>query len=230
MNAVLIPVRSMTGAKNRLAASLDESARTRLTLAMLADMICAARAAQFVDAVYVVSGDRSLLERAQGLGAQPLEETQRGHGPDPSRIRGGLNRAVFAAATALERRGVDRLLTIPGDVPLIAPAEVDDLFASATGADVVLAPAGTGTGTNGLLASPPAVVVPRFEGESLRAHVRACEDAGLSYAVRALAGFALDIDTADDLRTLAGSGADRESARVALELLDGADLRTMAGT
>jgi ATP-dependent DNA helicase RecG len=37
MNAVLIPVRSMTGAKNRLSAELDGAARTRLTLAMMAD-------------------------------------------------------------------------------------------------------------------------------------------------------------------------------------------------
>jgi 2-phospho-L-lactate guanylyltransferase (CobY/MobA/RfbA family) len=83
MNAVLIPVRSMTGAKNRLAADFDEDARTRLTLAMLADMVTAARSARTVDAVYVVSADAALLERARRMGARTLAETPHASTPDP---------------------------------------------------------------------------------------------------------------------------------------------------
>jgi hypothetical protein len=43
------------------------------------------------------------------------------------------------------------------------------------------------------------------------------------HAVRPTPGFALDIDTLDDLRVLARSRADRESARVATALLVAVD-------
>jgi 2-phospho-L-lactate guanylyltransferase len=224
MNAVLIPVRSMTGAKNRLAADFDDAARTRLTLAMLADMVAAARAARSVGGVYVVSADADLLERARRIGAEPLVETDCLTAAAPAldawNVRGGLNRGVFAAAQALEKRSVARLLTIPGDVPLVAAAEIDELFAAACSAPVVLVPSGTGTGTNGLLTSPPCAIAPRFEGESLAAHLRACEEGGLVHALLALPGFALDVDTIADLRVLAARGTPRESAVVATTLLE----------
>jgi len=237
MNAVLIPVRSMTGAKNRLAADFDEDARTRLTLAMLADMVTAARSARTVDAVYVVSADAALLERARRMGARTLAETPHASTPDPrqptireveraddgTEVRGGLNRAVFRAARALAARGVARLLTIPGDVPLITPGEIDDVFAATASARVVIVPSASGSGTNGLLTAPPGVIAPHFEGESFAAHVRACQAAALVHAVRPTPGFALDIDTLDDLRVLARSRADRESARVATALLVAVD-------
>jgi 2-phospho-L-lactate guanylyltransferase len=221
-----------------LAADFDESARTRLTLAMLADMVAAARAARAVDAVYVVSGDAALLDHAQAFGAHTLVETPGGRGLDVRRAhghgagadaepRGGLNRAVFHAASGLAERGVARLLTIPGDVPLIAPAEIDELFAEAASSSVVLVPSASGSGTNGLLTAPPSALCPQFEGESLAAHQRACRAAGLAHAVRPAPGFALDIDTIDDLRTLVRCGAERQSARVAAELLthDAGDAR-----
>jgi 2-phospho-L-lactate guanylyltransferase len=233
MNAVLIPVRSTTGSKNRLAADFDEDARTRLTLAMLADMVAAAHRARTVDVVYVVSSDTALLERARCLGASTLVETPQAPPVDARRtslrgldrdehggeVRGGLNRAVFHAARTLAARGIARLLTIPGDVPLVTAAEVDEVFAAAAEAPVVLVPSAAGTGTNGLLTTPPTVIAPHFEGESLAAHVRACDAASIAHALRPAAGFALDIDTVDDLRVLARAETDRESVRVAAALL-----------
>jgi 2-phospho-L-lactate guanylyltransferase len=222
MNAVLIPVRSMTGAKNRLAHDLDEAARTRLTLAMLADMITAARSAASVQRVYVVSADEELLDRARRLGAHALRErlddVLRTVSVSAPAVRGGLNRAVFAAATSLAQAGIERLLTIPGDVPLIAAEEIDALFAASAFAPVVIVASGSGTGTNALLTSPPDVIVPQFEGESLVAHRRACGAAGLRHVEHSLAGFELDIDTMEDLRVLAAMTEGRESVRVAADL------------
>ncbi len=233
MNAVLIPVRSTTGAKNRLSADLDESARTRLTLAMMADMVAAAGAARVVDRVFVVSGDPALLEHARRSGAGTIAEPPRANGAveRPARehdtsgddagvgVHGGLNRAVFYAARTLAGRGVTSVLTIPGDVPLIDASEIDEIFSAAASAAVVIVPSGSGTGTNGLLTSPPTVIAPQFEGESLAAHVRACRASALAYALRPVRSFALDIDTLEDLRLLARSGSDRESAGVAAALL-----------
>jgi 2-phospho-L-lactate/phosphoenolpyruvate guanylyltransferase len=221
-NAVLIPVRSMVGAKNRLARELDPAARTRLTLAMLADMIHGARRARSVASVHVVSADLELLEHACRLGAETMlesrvEVSRVPVGAPAARPGAGLNRAVFAAACTLAREGIDRVVTVPGDVPLIAASELDVLVA--TDAPVVLVPSAGGLGTNALVTAPPDVIVPQFEGESLAAHQRTCASAGVACVVMRLPSFLLDVDTVEDLATLAGCGADRESVRVAADLL-----------
>ena len=198
MNAALVPVRSITDAKGRLARRLDAARREQLALAMLADMLAALGAARLVDRICVVSSDRLLLASALAQGAEVIEEGE------PS----GLNAAVAMAGGRLEAGGVKRLLTIPGDVPLICPQEVDLLFASDPSLHpVVVVPSASGTGTNGLLTSPPTVIGSRFEGASLEAHLGACREAGFEALVVKMDGFELDVDTPRDLESLARGGA-----------------------
>jgi 2-phospho-L-lactate guanylyltransferase len=211
MNAALVPVRGLAGAKKRLASCLTIDQREGLALAMLTDMIEALRAAAGVDRIVVVSADAELLRHAGEAGAEVLAEGE----------RRGLNAAVAAAATRLEAEGVHRLLTIPGDVPLIEPLEVDALFREhAPHAPVVLVPSAAGTGTNGLLTSPPTVVEPHFEGASLQAHLAACHERALQARVAECPSFRLDIDTAEDLAQLAASAnRTRRSALLARRAL-----------
>lgn len=193
MNAALVPVRSITGAKKRLATTLAVSDRERLALAMLESMLGALGRARSIDRVFVVSADHGLLGHAARLGAELIEEGR------PQ----GLNAAVAMAAATIEKRGAKRLLTIPGDVPLIEPHEIDLLMATDPGLHpVVMVPSASGQGTNALLTSPPTVIASRFEGSSLEAHRSACREAGLCGLVMELGGFALDIDTAEDLAAL----------------------------
>jgi 2-phospho-L-lactate guanylyltransferase len=208
MNAVLVPVRSLVGAKKRLAHRLTVEEREGLALAMLADMIDSLRASSAVDRVFVVSADDVLLAHASTAGADILREES------PN----GLNAAVSSAARRLEEQGVTRLLTIPGDVPLLASADVDRIFAACTPEHpVILVPSGAGTGTNGLLVSPPTAIEPRFEGLSLTAHRDACAEAGIHPSVLRCESFELDIDTPDDLAELAASGADTRAAKLAAD-------------
>lgn len=206
MNTVLVPVRSLVGAKKRLAHRLTVEEREKLALAMLADMIGALTAASAVARVVVVSSDELLLEHAVVAGADVLRE----HSPS------GLNRAVAAAASKLETEGVRRLLTIPGDVPLLTSADVNRVFAACTPErPVVLVPSATGTGTNGLLTAPPTVIEPCFEGSSLAAHQNACSRVGIEATILRCGSFELDIDTPDDLAQLAASNADTRAVRLA---------------
>jgi len=205
MHAALLPVKSLANAKGRLGAAISAAEREALTRAMLADMVEALAAARCLDRTYVLSADAEVLRAAGELGARPLVEE----------ISGGLNRAVAAAAERLAAEGVSRLLTIPGDVPLIESDEVETAFRiDAAAWPAVLIPSGSGTGTNGLLLSPPTAIVPRFEGASLAAHQDACRERGLAYRVLALASFALDVDTPEDLAELALRGRHRRSGRV----------------
>ena len=194
-----------------------EMAREQLAVAMLADMLDALLAARALDRVYVVSSDHAVLECAQRMGATPLREEH------PA----GLNAAVAWAAAFLERAQVRRLLTIPGDVPLLETHEVERLLAIDPELyPVVLVPSASGTGTNALLTSPPTVVPPCFEGKSLSAHVAACASKGIVPRIVALAGFALDIDTPEDLASLSRHAGPQRSAR----LKDAAGARTQTGS
>lgn len=206
VNAALVPVRSIASAKKRLASCLDRERREALALAMLEDMLAALAASRRLDRIVVVSSDAALLEHARRCGAEALAE-------GPPR---GLNAAVAMAAARLEAEGVGRLLTIPGDVPLLDPDEIDALLETDRQRyPVVLAPSASGTGTNGLLTSPPAVIDFCFEGESLDAYRRQCRRKGLEMLLLALESFAIDVDTPADLAALPGLTGHRTCALLA---------------
>lgn len=206
VNAVLIPVRSIAGAKKRLAGSLDDARREELAMAMLEDMLAALTAATRVDRVVVVSSDAGLLEFARECGAETLEE-------GPPR---GLNGAVAFAAAELEKQGVTRLLTIPGDVPLLDPFEIDALFeVDAARYPVIAVPSSTATGTNALVTSPPTAIGFRFEGESLDAYRQETRAKGVEMLILVLEGFAIDLDTPADLEALPIRGGYRTCELVA---------------
>jgi 2-phospho-L-lactate guanylyltransferase len=194
VNAALVPVRAIAGGKNRLASCLDPPERAALAVAMLDDMVDALQRSRSVDRIAVVSGDDELLAHATARGAEAIHEG----------VARGLNPAVTMAARRLEESGVTRLLTIPGDVPLLDPDEVDGLFATDPAVyPVVLAPSASVTGTNGLLTAPPTAIEFRFEGESLAAHREACRERDLRLLFLGLPSFAVDVDTPADLLSLA---------------------------
>jgi 2-phospho-L-lactate guanylyltransferase len=206
MNAALVPVRALSSSKGRLGDALDTREREALTRAMLEDMITALAESSAVQRTIVVSADPAVLSAAAAFGAEVL--------PEVEGAAQGLNAAVTTAARQLAASGVRRLLVIPGDCPLIEAAEVDVAFAVDPAAfPVVLIPSGAGSGTNGLLLSPPDVIEPRFEGESLAAHRRACDERGVEPFLLALESFRLDVDTPADLRELMLRGGHRRSGR-----------------
>ncbi len=205
VNAALVPVRSIADAKKRLASCLDRDRREALALAMLEDMLAALKASSRLDRIVVVSSDTALLEHARRCGVDTLEE-------GPPR---GLNAAVAMAAARLEAEGVRRLLTIPGDVPLLDPDEIDALFeTNQERYPVVLAPSVSVTGTNGLLTSPPTVIDFCFEGESLDAYRRECRRKEIEMFIFCLESFSIDIDTPADLAMLPATPGSRTSALV----------------
>jgi 2-phospho-L-lactate guanylyltransferase len=206
MHVALLPVKSLTSAKGRLGPAISAAEREALTRAMLADMVEALAAARCIERTYVLSADADVLRAAAELGAEPLREDA---------AAGGLNRAVASAAAQLAAEGVMRLLTIPGDVPLIEASDVETAFRVDPDAwPVVLVPSASGTGTNGLLLSPPTVITPCFEGASLAAHQELCRARSIPARVLELASFALDVDTSEDLSELSLRGPHRRSGRI----------------
>ena len=91
---------------------------------------------------------------------------------------------------------------LPGDCPLLDPAELDDAISRVAPGRVAIVPDRHGTGTNALLIAPPEAIAPSFGPDSRRRHESLARDAGVRVAVEALPSLGLDLDTPDDLEAL----------------------------
>ena len=187
----IIPVKSLSEAKSRLAPHLTQQQRETLALDMLRHVVQTLCASQEFELVSVVSPDLRVLERARIWGARALFEERNGHNP-----------ALHMAALRELREGADALLTISADLPLLTPDDIDVLVERSTRFDVVLAPSLDGTGTNAMLARPPLVVPYLFGVNSLERHLGAARRRGLSSTLYASRGLSLDIDTIEDVQEL----------------------------
>jgi 2-phospho-L-lactate guanylyltransferase len=199
MIAAVVPMKPFARAKQRLSGVLAEPERLRLVRAMLGDVLAALRECDAVAQTFVVTADPAIARYAAGYGAEHFAEG------DPT----GLNGAVATAARALEARGVETMLVLPGDVPLVIPAEIDELASLARPCSAGIVPDHDAKGTNALLLSPPGVIAPAFGPGSYERHVATARTAGLEAVICALEGLGRDIDAPEDLPILAERTADR---------------------
>jgi 2-phospho-L-lactate guanylyltransferase len=199
----ILPVKNFDLAKQRLADEIPPGVRRALAQAMCADVLLALRRASRVDAIVVVSGELDATAIAAGHGIEVVDD------PEDAGQSAAAGRGI---ARALER-GIDRVVLVPGDTPALDPAELDALLdrTAQGGRSVVIVPDRHGTGTNGLVLSPPDVIEPAFGEGSFERHRRRAEEAGVEPVVEELTSLGLDVDTPDDLVALRAS---LEGARI----------------
>jgi 2-phospho-L-lactate/phosphoenolpyruvate guanylyltransferase len=186
MPVPLVPVKSLAEAKGRLAPEVGPLQRRLLAIAMLEDVVAALQSVQGLDRPVVVSPDREVWRRADAMGCRVVEE--------PAGA-GDLNGALVAAAANADGSG---LLVVAADLPLASAAGLERVLAAAT-APVAVVPSHDGGGTNVLAWRDPASFAPSFGPASAARHL------AVPGAVRVdEPGLALDVDTADDLRLVAG--------------------------
>jgi 2-phospho-L-lactate guanylyltransferase len=197
-----VPVKDLPGAKQRLAGLLGPEERATLVLAMLEDVLAALQRA-FLDGVYLVTRDPSVMELGRRYGARPAaEDANRGH-----------TQAVAQAQALAREVGARRFLTIPGDVPAITPEEIATVIrALPEGRGAVFVPSVSGLGTNAALLAPPDAMPLRFGEPSFEDHLSAARARGLAPAVLRLSGVELDVDAPADLALLLERGPDTRSA------------------
>ena len=184
----VVPIKGFESPKQRLAETLSPKERGDLAECMLRDVITAL---EDLEGILVISGDAAALEVAYCLGARVMEE----------KGNGGYSAAVHQACKILASEGVTGMMHVPGDVPLISRDEVKQiasLQANDPGACVV--PSRDFGGTNCLALWPPDLMEPAFGSDSFRRHCEMLRNLGIKPIVLELDGFALDIDTLEDLR------------------------------
>ena len=210
MQAILIPVKDLAQAKQRLAAMLPQETRTRLARAMLEDVFSAVGRMRTRVPVFVVSSDRDALAAARARGWECLPES----------VQHSESRSVDAASRMCAARGVTALLRLPIDIPLVRPADIEAVLAACPAApSAVLVPSRSASGTNALVRTPPELFPSHFGPGSLHKHL---EEAGRLRAYARLLRvprIELDVDDEHDLQSLASRSDIGEHTAAALRAL-----------
>jgi 2-phospho-L-lactate guanylyltransferase len=223
--AAILPVKRFSAAKSRLGASgVAETLRERLARAMVADVLLALASSDAIERTIVVTREPSLAAVAEQHGALILED--RDDDGQSAAVALGVSRALhdgFARVLcipgdcpALDPSELDALLAAAdaravqdargmADARGGAPAR-DVADARSNGlvqAEVVIVPDRHGTGTNGLLLTPPDAIEPAFGPGSCERHRALAHAAGARCLIERPASLLLDVDTGDDLAALA---------------------------
>ena len=204
----VVPVKDTRTAKQRLAAVMDQQTRTLLAHAMLEDVLSAVAAAASLAGLVVVTADPVAMQVAQRHGARILSE-----GGEE-----GQTQAMRYAVDVLAAEGRRAILTLPIDVPLITPQEIDAVVAAARREpEFVIVPAHDRQGSNAILCAPPGHVPLSFGNHSFAPHLAAARQRGLEPCVVELPGIGLDIDSPADLAAFLAVPSQTRTRR----LLDG---------
>ena len=190
----VVPIKTLSSAKQRLSGALASGARQSLAQAMFSDVIASLRRSQRVEAIAVVTADVVATAVAHGERVTVL----------PDEAQDGQSAAALIGIGHALAAGFDRVVLVPGDTPLIDAVELDALLdrcqADRLGAAIVADR--HGTGTNALVLSPPGAMGPSFGPGSFDRHLDLADAAGLEYRAEAVPSLAHDVDTPDDLTAL----------------------------
>jgi 2-phospho-L-lactate guanylyltransferase len=160
---------------------------------MAGDVLVALRDTPEIERIVVVTAEPPVAAAARYQGAIVVDDVAQ-------------DGQSAAAALGIERalaEGFERVLLVPLDCPTLEPAELTALLEpDPDGPEVVIVPDRHGTGTNGLLLTPPGAIEPSFGPGSCERHRELALAAGASVRLARPPSLLLDVDTADDLTAL----------------------------
>jgi 2-phospho-L-lactate guanylyltransferase len=193
IRALLLPIKNLSSAKQRLAAVLRPEERLGLAQAMLRDTMRAVRGVQRAEKIFVITNYEPAMEDAARYGWDILREER----------QVSESASVDFASHICAAHGITSLLRLPLDLPLVQPVDIDELLAIPCAApSVVMVPSRDGTGTNAILRTPPTLFPSHFGPNSFIKHRSEAEQAGASIIVRRNERLEMDVDDEADLRAL----------------------------
>ncbi|HJQ59151.1 MAG TPA: 2-phospho-L-lactate guanylyltransferase [Vineibacter sp.] len=186
----VVPVKKLDGAKQRLADLLTPEQRSALAEIMVSEVLAAIAAARGLAGILVVTVDPKITALATRIGARLLANG----------ARDGHTGSVTAAVRLLAREGRAGMITLPGDIPAVTPAEIEAVLAAhRTAPAFTIAPAHDDLGSNAVVCSPPDAVPLRFGENSFFPHLDAARRCGIEPTILRQPGIAMDIDHPPDL-------------------------------
>ena len=204
---ILVPVKNLAEAKQRLRPLLYQSACTELAQAMLCDVLQTLSAWPHRPEVSLVTSDPFAHQLAQQFHLSVIIDNTNHSETD----------AIDMATRVCESRGVESTMVIPGDIPLVQTWELERILQTAPAEGSVLVPAADGRGTNAVLRQPAGLFPLRFGNDSFQPHLAAARATQKTCVVLNLPGIAFDIDRPQDLYQLAAIAGQTRSQRLLRE-------------
>jgi 2-phospho-L-lactate/phosphoenolpyruvate guanylyltransferase len=204
LRAIVLPVKSLSETKSRLAPMLSPLERGALTLAMLEDVMDVTQQLSGW-ATWVISPDEVVLEVALGRSAHAIREE-----------KPPLGNAIRQAEEEALGRQSDALAVLLPDTPLLTTEALTR--ALRTLGPVVLAPSTDESGTNLLIRRPPSSIDARFGTDSYRKHLEAAAVAQLPTAIIDSPELAFDLDLPGDILTVLDARRAGRTREVCLDM------------
>ena len=186
----IVPVKRFSQAKQRLAKALSPQARQDLCREMLGDVLEAIGESSQIERIVVVTREWDL----------PVVDVP-WTGVSDKRRSTHSEAAMLGARHALAE-GAECVAMLPGDCPLLDPAELNGALQRARPGRVAVVPDRHGSGTNALIMSPPDAIEPAFGPGSRERHEKLARGFGHEVAVERLYSLSIDVDTYEDLTVI----------------------------
>ncbi|HLT18114.1 MAG TPA: 2-phospho-L-lactate guanylyltransferase [Thermomicrobiales bacterium] len=184
----VVPVKRLTGVKQRLASRLSPEERAGLVLRCLGRELDLLAGNPAIQQTLVVTPDAAVGALAEMHGAVALLQ-----------VDDGLNQAAQLGVAAARERGATHALILHADLPFVAAGDLAALVAAAGRAGMAIAPDRQGAGTNGLLIPVDAGFDMAYGAGSYARHLESARRSGLRVETVRAAGIAFDLDTPADL-------------------------------
>jgi 2-phospho-L-lactate guanylyltransferase len=182
---ILVPCKSLSQGKSRLAPTLDEKKRHILSVNLLEKTLRLCEGLAMRENCHIVTSDPEVMHIASKFGM-----------PTVGDVGEGLNPALtFARQKILEKKGPCDLLILPIDLPYATAAALKGIVESA--ADIAIAPDRNFEGTNALYLRRSIVGdFPFSFGEnSFEVHCASARSKGLRLAIEVSDALSFDLDT-----------------------------------
>lgn len=192
---VLVPVRSLSAGKSRLAGALEPEVRRALNRYFLRRLLMVASEFAGEERCAIVSPCDEALAAARRLGVHAIRQS----GPE------GLNPGVAQGVRALWRGAASDVLVVSCDLPDVLASDLVVVNELGTRhRTVVIGADHHGLGTNLLFIPSGTSLRFQFGAQSLRSHVREARRAGVEPLVLVDDRIGFDVDTPGDLRRWRG--------------------------
>jgi 2-phospho-L-lactate guanylyltransferase len=201
---ILVPVKNLENAKERLSPVLDRAERRALAEAMLLDVLEALTGLRRYSAVALVTSDSFAISLARQHRFEVID--------DP--INRSETDAVAQGTQFCITHGHKWMLVVPGDIPLVQISDLEDILAAAPEEGSLLVPGCDGRGTNAVFRRPADLFPLRFGNDSFQPHLRAAQATGTQCVVLHLERIGLDVDAPADLTRLLFAAGNTRSQRL----------------
>lgn len=186
----LVPVKDPASGKSRLASLLSRDQRTALNTLLAHRALEACTALFGVQRTLVVAGSTAAADIVRQHGVQVIAE---------ERGQRNVNAAIAAGAEYIRRTGVDGIVVVPTDLPLLTKDALQDAVAALPAPPgCLLVPDHRGTGTNVVALTPVRCDLFSFGEPSLERHVDLARRVGYDVRIHRSDALEFDLDRPED--------------------------------